>query len=270
MKKISVFLLTAFVLVLVSSACAPGSSTTALPTIVLDGNNAPSDQSSNNGTSVTASAVVVPVRDTRLSFASTGRVTAVNVSVGDSVKAGDILVSLDTAILDAKVREAEANLAAAEAQVRFLKRNKTDAVHLEKAEADVARTQALVDLAKAALAAQSTLAAPFDGTIVAVDIAVAETVTPGQTLIVLADFSSFQIETTDLSELDVTKVHTGLPTVIFIDALGKEFNGKVTDVSLTSSTLGGEVVYAVTIAFDAQPDGLLWGMSADVEFKTNE
>jgi RND family efflux transporter MFP subunit len=254
---------------LMVAGCASTSSTTVIPTIVLDGGNAsPAGSSSDNGDSISALAIVVPVKYVRLSFASSGRVTAVNAAAGDTVKAGDVLVTLDTAILEAKVREAEANLAAAEAQVRFLKRNKTDAVHLETAQADVDRAQALVDLAKATLEAQSGLTAPFDGTIVTVDIAPSETVAPGQTVIVLADFSSFQIETTDLSELDVTRVQVGQPVVIFIEALGKEFNGEVKEVSLTSSTLGGEVVYAVTISLDSQPDGLLWGMSADVQIQT--
>lgn len=265
MKKI--YLIAALSVIL--SACASTSSPTAIPTIVLGGgNSSPADAASEEGDSISASAVVVPVNDTRLSFASTGRVTAVNAAVGDQVKAGDILVTLDTTILEAKVREAEANLAAAEAQVRFLTRNKTDAVHLETAQADVDRAQALLDLAKATLQAQSTLTAPFDGIIASVDIAPAETVTPGQAVLLLADFSSFQIETTDLSELDVARVQIGQPVVIFIEALGAEFNGEVTEVSLTSSTLGGEVVYAVTIAFNAQPDGLLWGMSADVQIQT--
>jgi RND family efflux transporter MFP subunit len=256
-------------LALILSACSSTTSPTAIPGIVLDGGGpSPTDNSSDSGGSITASAIVVPVNDAQLSFASTGRVTAVNAVVGDEVRAGDVLVTLDTILLEAKVREAEANLAAAEAQVRFLKRNKTDAVHLEKAEADVARMQALVDLAKATLEAQSTLTAPFAGTIVSVDIAPSETVIPGQAVIVLADFSSFQIETTDLSELNVTKVRAGQPVVIFIEALEEEFNGKVTEVSLTSSTLGGEVVYAVTITFDNQPDGLRWGMSADVQIQT--
>ena len=258
-------------LALVISACSPAASPTVIPTIVLDGGNAsPTDNQAEDGNSISASAIVVPVNDAQLSFASTGRVTAVSVNVGDQVQADDILVTLDTTILEAKVREAEANLAAAEAQVRFLTRNKTDAVHLETAEADVARAQALVDLATATLEAQSTLTAPFSGTVVSVDLASSETVTPGQTVIVLADFSSFQIETTDLSELDVTKVQPGQPVTIFIEALEEEFDGEVTEVSLTSSTLGGEVVYAVTIAFDDQPDGLRWGMSADVQIQIVE
>jgi HlyD family secretion protein len=258
-------------LALILSACTSASSPTAIPTVVLGNNNPPSNNTgSGDAKSVSASGVIVPVNDAQLSFASVGRVTAVNVQVGDQVKAGDILVALDTSILEAKVREAEANLAAAEAQVRFLKRNKTDAVHLETAEADVDRAQALVDLANATLHAQSTLAAPFDGTIVSVDIAPAETVTPGQTVIVLGDFSRFQIETTDLGELDVTRVRVGQPAVVFIEALGAEFTAEVLDISLTSSTLGGEVVYAVRLAFDDQPAGLLWGMSADVQIQTAE
>ena len=261
-----------FIAMVVSlSACASASPPTAIPTINLDGNTPSTNtNSSGDGEAISASGVIMPINDLLLSFASTGRVTAVNAAVGDQVKAGDVLVTLDTTVLEARVREAEANLAAAEAQVRFLKRNKTDVVHLETAEADVARAQALVDLARATLESQSTLTAPFNGTIVSVDIAPSETVTPGQALIVLADFSSFQIKTTDLSELDVARVHAGQPVVIFIEALGGEFNGEVVEVSLTSSTLGGEVVYPVTIAFEDQPDGLLWGMSADVQIHTGE
>ena len=130
--------------------------------------------------------------------------------------------------------------------------------------------QALLDSANAMLLAQSTLTAPFDSTIVDVDIAPAETVTPGQIVIVLGDLSKFQIETTDLSERDVTKIKSGQHAGIFLDALGTEFSGKVVDVSLVSSTLGGDVVYKVTLDFDQQPAGLRWGMSADVSFQAGQ
>src|SRR5262245_40749681 len=121
-------------LALVLSACGSAGTPSAIPTVNLDNGNSPTtDNSSSDGNSVSASAVIVPVNDAQLSFASVGKVTAVNVKVGDQVKTGDILVTLDTAILEAKVREAEANLEAAQAQVRFLKRNKTDEVHLEVA-----------------------------------------------------------------------------------------------------------------------------------------
>ena len=256
---------------LILSACAGNNAPTAIPTIVLDGGN-PSQNDNNGDTAsgVTASAVIVPVNDARLSFSSVGRVTSVDVKVGDTVTAGQTLVRLDTTILEARVREAEATLAAAQAQVRFLTRQKTDQVHLEEANAEVDRAQALLDSANATLNAQSTLTAPFDGIIVSVDIAPAEVVVPGQSVIVLGDLSSFQVETTDLSELDVTKIQVGQPAVVFIDALNEEFAGRVADIDRIGSTLGGEVVFTVTLTLDHQPDGLRWGMSADVEIQTGE
>src|SRR4030095_3409164 len=116
--------------------------------------------------SVSASAVIVPVKNAQLSFSAVGRVTSVDVKVGDKVTAGQILVKLDTPILEAKVKEAEADVLAADAQIRYLNRLATDPLHYESAQADLERAQALLDSANATLASQSTLTAPFDGTIV--------------------------------------------------------------------------------------------------------
>jgi RND family efflux transporter MFP subunit len=268
MKK--VYLIVIALIALLLSACASATTPTAIPTVVLDNNNSTSSTQSSAASSVSASAVVVPVNDVQLSFSTVGRVTSVAVNVGDNVSAGQTLVTLDTTILEAKVREAEANVLAADAQIRYLNRLATDALHFESAQADLARAQALLDSAKATLLAQSALAAPFDGTIVSVDIAPAETVVPGQVVIVLGDFSKYQIETTDLSERDVPRVQIGQSANVFIEALNEEFTGEVIDIDRISSTLGGDVVYKVTIELDKQPQGLLWGMSADVQIQNAE
>jgi RND family efflux transporter MFP subunit len=265
------FLLFIMVMALVPSACASRSAPTPIPTITLDnGNTSSNTNQSSDGSSVSASAVIVPSRDARLSFSAVGRVTAVSVKVGDKVTAGQTLVTLDTTILEAKVREAEANVLAADAQIRYLNRLATDPLHYESAQADLVRAQALLDSAKATLLAQSTLTAPFDGTIVSVDISPAETVVPGQTVIVLADLSRYQIETTDLSERDIPRVEIGQSANVFIEALDQEFTGGVIDIDRVSSTLGVDVVFKVTIELDRQPKGLLWGMSADVQIQTAE
>jgi len=253
------------------SACAATAATpTAIPTVSLDSNTPSNSTKSSDANSISAKAVIVPVNDAQLSFSAVGRVTAVNVKVGDKVTAGQTLVKLDTTILEAKVKEAEADVLAADAQIRYLNRLATDPLHYESAQADLARAQALLDSAKATLLTQSMLTAPFDGTIVSVDIAPAETVVPGQVVIVLGDLSTYQIETTDLSERDVTRVQAGQSAKVFIEALNEEFTGKVIDVDRISSTLGGDVVFKVTIQFDKQPEGLLWGMSADVNIQAAE
>lgn len=261
MKHLTLTLL----LVLTLTACSslPASSPTPLPTIAL----APVSTDGLSTGAITASAVIVPARQAQLSFPAVGRIKSVEVQVGDKVKAGEALAYLDTALLEARVREAESNLAAAEVQVAFLKRVGTDERNLDSAEADVERAQALLDSAKATLAYQSSLIAPFDGTIVRVDVAAGETAVPGRVAILLGDLSYYKIETTDLSERDVTRIKIGQAAQIRIEALGQEFSGRVTDIALISSTLGGDVVFTVTIELDEQPKGLLWGMSADVEIQ---
>jgi HlyD family secretion protein len=144
----------------------------------------------------------------------------------------------------------------------------TDQVHLESSQAEADRAQALLDSANTTLATQSTLVAPFDGTIVSVDISPAETVVPGRLIITMGDLSRWQVETKDLSERDVPRVQIGQTASAFVDSLGKEFSGKVVDISRISSTVGGDVVFKVTIDLDQQPQGLLWGMSADVSIQT--
>lgn len=258
-------------IVILLSACGTLASTpTPIPTVSLDNNTSSSSTQSSDANSVSASAFIVPAKEAELSFANVGRVKNVDVKVGDQVKAGQVLVELDTTLLEAKVKEAEANLAAAQVQVKYLKRVGTDEVHLESAQAEADRAQALLDSANATLAAQSNLVAPFDGTIVSVDTSSGETVTPGGIVITMGDLSRFQVETKDLSERDIPRVQIGQNATVFIKALNQEFSGKVTDISRVSSTVGGDVVFKVTIDLDQQPQGLLWGMSADVTIQTGK
>ena len=256
------------VVTLLLSACASIAPTpTPIPTISLDDNNPASGIPSSDGDSISASGSIVPVRKAELAFASVGRVKIVDVKVGDEVKAGQVLVELDTTLLEAKVKEAEANVALAQVQVNYLKRVGTDEVHLESAQAEADRAQALLDSANTTLATQSTLIAPFNGTVVTVDISPAETVVPGRVIITMGDLSRFQVETKDLSERDVPRVQIGQTASVFIESLNEEFPGEVIDISRISSTVGGDVVFKVTVDLDQQPQGLLWGMSADVNIE---
>ena len=260
MKYIAI--VTALILAATLSACAPSAAPTALPTVVLNAN--PSSPASGG---VSASGVVVPQPNAALSFPLTGTVKTVEVAAGDKVSKGQTLVTLDTTLWDARVKEAEAAVTAAEANERFLVRSGSDQNHIDAANADIERTQADLAAAQATLA-QATLTAPFDGVIASVDISPAETIVPGQEVIMLGDLSHFQVETTDLSERDAPQVKVGQKATVSVAALNQQFRGKVIDVSRISSTVGGDVVYKVTIQLDSQPGGLLWGMTTDVDIET--
>jgi multidrug resistance efflux pump len=114
---------------------------------------------------------------------------------------------------------------------------------------------------------QTTLVAPFAATVISVQVQPGEYVNPGQAIIWLAKLDELLIETSDLSELNVAAVKLGQPAAVFVEALNQEFQGEVIAIAPISGTIGGDVVFKVTIKLDDQPDALLWGMSADVEIK---
>jgi HlyD family secretion protein len=93
--------------------------------------------------SVVASGVVAPAQEAQLGFTLAGRVQTVTVAVGDEVQPGALLVTLETAALEAQVAQAEAGLQAAQAQLALLQ--------AEPHPAEIAVAQAQVDAADAAI-----------------------------------------------------------------------------------------------------------------------
>jgi multidrug resistance efflux pump len=108
--------------------------------------------------------------------------------------------------------------------------------------------------------------APFEGTVTTILVEVGETAVPGQIMLTLADLDHYLVETTDLSERDVDQLEVGDTAVILLEALGEEIEGTITHISHQSTTIGGDVVYPVTISSDSWPENTRWGMSVEVEF----
>jgi RND family efflux transporter MFP subunit len=224
----------------------------------------------NSGASgVTASGVVLPVRRAELGFALTGMVKTVNVAVGDHVTAGQPLMQLDIALWEAEARIADADLQAAQVSYTYLMRSGTDQEHLDVSAAEVRRAEALWG-AKKAIVQQGTLLAPFDGIVMSLGASPAEIVTPGKVVLTLADMTTFEVETTDLSERDAPRVQSGQKAQVDVPALGAQVDGTVVAVSRVAEVLGGDAVYKVTVALDSPPQGLLWGMTATVRIQTDK
>ena len=225
---------------------------------------------------VSASAVVVPVQVTELGFVSSALLKEITVREGDLVQAGQTLAALDAPEAQYSVAAAEAALrsAEAEAKVQSYRRVKDrrngrvffDVVPPEVrlvADARVQQAKAALEVVQASIA-QNTLVAPHDGTIASVNVVTGEFVQTGQVVLTLATLDQFQIETTDLSERDIANVHVGDTANLSFDALDTTVRGKVVSISPKADTVGGDIVFKVTIALDEQPKGLLWGMTAEV------
>lgn len=168
--------------------------------------------------------------------------------------------------LEAQRQTALANLEKAKAEYEKVK-DGPDPKAVEMAEARLNNAQAQLEKARAALA-QATLKAPFDGTITAVEASSGETVLAGSAVAVLGNLNEFVVETSDLSERDVARVQIGQKATVWIDALGEEIEGVVSEISPQANLLGGDVVYTVLITLQEQLPGLRWGMSAEVEIVT--
>lgn len=164
-------------------------------------------------------------------------------------------INADFSVASAALQEAEWYLAALKGEQVPTEASGVKLAGLQQARNDLEAAQARLD--------QTHLTAPFAGIVAQVDVVAGEYATPGKILIVLSDVDRLQVKTTDLSERDIVNVQVGAPAKIAVEALGQEFSGTVLLISPLANTLGGDVVYEVTIAFDEQPTGALAGMTAD-------
>jgi len=225
---------------------------------------------------VVASAVIVPAQVTELGFITSALIKEIIVKEGEQVQAGQTLAVLDIPELQFAIVAAEAALRSAQAEekvqsYRRVKDRRHGRVYFdvvppevrEVAHARVQQAQAALEVAQATLA-QTTLVAPYDGTVASVNVVRGEYVQENQLVVTLATLNTLQLETTDLSERDITKVKIGAPVNIFIEALNENVSGHVIGISPIADMVGGDVVFKVTIAFDKQPENLLWGMTAEV------
>jgi multidrug resistance efflux pump len=165
----------------------------------------------------------------------------------------------DLAAAQAELRSAQAQLALVQAGPR--------PESLTVIEAEVASARAAVEQARASLA-QTELVAPFAGTVAQVLPAAGEQVSPGSPLVRLADLSAWQVETDDLTELQVVDVRPGDPVSIKFDALpGLELAGTVSRVQDIGVNKQGDITYTVIIVPASSDPRLRWNMTAEVKIE---
>jgi multidrug resistance efflux pump len=164
----------------------------------------------------------------------------------------------DVGAAEAEVRRAQAQLDLAKAGPR--------PESVQAAEAGVAAAQAEVDRAQADLAS-TELKAPFGGTIVTLDAKAGEQVGAGQVAARLADVSAWQVETINLTELNVAHVKVGQPATLAFDAVPElKLAGKVTSIRGLGENRQGDTVYTVVVTPDGSDPALRWNMTVQVTF----
>lgn len=170
---------------------------------------------------------------------------------------------LEAPVTENEVAEAEAVVRQAEAQLELLLAGVR--------EEEIAAARSLVDEAQAALQqaraslADTELRAPFTGTVAFLAVKEGEQVVAGAPVVELADLSRWQVETDDLTELDVVRVQDGDPVVVTFDAIeGLELAGTVSRIKAIGQETLGDITYAVVVRLDEQDPRLRWNMTAVV------
>ncbi len=133
--------------------------------------------------------------------------------------------------------------------------------------------QAQLDNAKAQLAAAQDaldnydLKAPFDGTVMDINVTANQMAGPETWAVSIADTSQWYVDTSDLNELDVVKVSVGQEVDITADAVpGGVMKGVVEEIGETPKNQGTDVLYTVHIRLDNPNPLLRWGMTMEVTF----
>ena len=187
------------------------------------------------GESASFDGVVEAVRQTVLSAQVTGAVVALDVKVGDVVKAGQVLARIDAraaeqnvAASNAQVQSARATLEVAtkefDRQKHLFEKNYTSQAALERAEAQFKATQAQVSaqLAQAGAArAQSgffVVKAPYGSVVSEVPIALGDMALPGRALLTIYDPAALRV-TAALPQTDIARIASGKPTKIQLPGL---------------------------------------------------
>ena len=140
---------------------------------------------------------------------------------------------------------------------------------LALAQARLENAEAQVAAAESALS-NYVLTAPFDGVVVDVAISVGEQVGAESRAVSVADTSSWMIETTDITELEVVDVAIGQSVSFVADALPDvTMDGVVSEISQSSYTQSGDVLYTVYINVNNSgiDSRLKWGMTVEVTFE---
>jgi membrane fusion protein, multidrug efflux system len=220
--------------------------------------------------------------ESTLSFKVAGNVQAVNVNIGDRVRRGQVLASLDPHDYNLQAEEARASLAQAQAQLRnarasyertmaLYENNNASKSQLDQAQAGFESAEAQVRsinqrLELAELQVQYTrLVAPSDGNIAVVYVEVNENVGHGQNVVDLTGGGRPEVSVS-VPEVLITQVKQGSPATVTFSAIeGETFDATVIEVG-TSST-GFATTFPVTVQFNSMNDQIRPGMATEVSFR---
>jgi macrolide-specific efflux system membrane fusion protein len=231
-----------------------------------------------------------------------GQIQMLHVQLGEQVKKGQLLVSLDPELARSDVTQAEAALAQARAQLdsskvdaeaarrevarqrRLLAGQATATIEAEKAETDLAKIEAALRGQAATVArleaelenrrlrlSYTRITAPMDGTVVNLPVQAGQTVIAVQVtpvMLTLADLDTITVRA-KVPEADIQAIKLGqVARFSTLSGEGKRYEGRLRVIQPVPERAGNAVFYNVLFDVDNRDRALFSDMTVQVDIET--
>ncbi|EPR74103.1 putative Co/Zn/Cd efflux system membrane fusion protein [Winogradskyella psychrotolerans RS-3] len=237
-------------------------------------------EANTNNPFLAVSGKIQSVNSADLSTRMMGYVDKVHVNVGDNVRKGQLLVSINNADLQAK--RAQVNADISEATAAFTNAQK-DYNRYKNLFADQSASQKEMDdmtanfqMAKARLESAnqmknevnaqftySNITAPFSGTVTSKNVEAGNMANPGEALISIETPGHFEVMAM-VPESEISEIKNGSAVDVLVKSINQTIKGKVAEVSTSAKNTGGQ--YLVKIDLDKTEANILSGMFTTVQF----
>ncbi|GGW81370.1 efflux RND transporter periplasmic adaptor subunit [Alteromonas halophila] len=226
------------------------------------------------------SGVAQSAETSQLSFEVAGIVETVNVNLGDMIRKGDVLATIDSKVFELNQKQRQGALSEIEARLREARRDVERKRQLQasgavsEAELDVAVTQLAalrdqLDVARAQLGiaeeelSDTRLIAPYPGRIAERLIEPSQRITPAQPAFSIEGQAGIEISVA-VPENMVNKIHSGDNVDVEIFALDNQHaSGRIFEIGSRAQSANA---FPVTVRLTDEVPGLQPGMSAEVTF----
>lgn len=235
----------------------------------------------------TFSGVVKAKSETNLSFKVGGSLSSLKVKLGDNVKKGTLIATVDPVDYNLQKDQALAQAKSAESQLisarssferveKLYENNSVSLSEYEKAKTNLASAESQLTAAESQLnvaanqIAYTRMYAPSNGIITAINAEINEVVQAGRAIFVMSSEYDDDMEVQlGIPEKYIKDVKSGAAVKVSISTLEETFDGVVSEVAYSSSNTG--VTYPVSILLDTKDQKTIRpDMPAEVSFVFRE
>jgi HlyD family secretion protein len=180
----------------------------------------------------------------------------------------------EQAELEQTYEQLQLNLALTEAEeetawneYRKFKQEEVPEDQLTMAKEQLASANARIDAIEASIA-DLEITTPIEGTLVKLDVQKGEWIYTGQMIAVVADFSTWYVESTDTNELEIVDVEVGETVTLDFDAYPDEtVRGRVIEIKDFPVMKYNDVIYPIRIELIDNELPLRWKMSVIIKIE---